>query len=83
MPLDRAATRGEIHEGVFSDGIRGGLCAGTNLRSEKYRIDDIFHFCVISLQLIDADSYLKSDLGDRGRFCVSSSPVFSWMRILI
>ena len=45
MPLARAATRGEIREGDFSDAITGCLQPprGTNIRSEKSCIDKIFH----------------------------------------
>ena len=49
----QSGTRGEytqherhaFHVGVFSDGITGCLQPprGKNIRSEKYRIDDIFH----------------------------------------
>ena len=40
----QSGTRGEIREGVFSDGINEGLRRfDANLWSEKYRIDDIFH----------------------------------------
>ena len=41
----KSGTRGEIREGVFSDGITGCLppSHGTNIRSKKYRIDDIFY----------------------------------------
>ena len=41
----KSGTRGEIREGVFSDGITGCLQPprGTNIRSEKSCIDKIFH----------------------------------------